>query len=131
MPAIRSNLRVEWEKACAAVGLGTREELTSEAGNVFWKYRGLIVHDLRRSAARNLRLAGVSETVAMKIGGWKTPAVFRRSNITTTHDLTAAMQSVEVCAAKALPEVGAKSVQKERRRKSRSLQVVKSKSMGA
>jgi len=37
-------------------GLGKMEEKTSEAGWKWQKYNGLIVHDLRRSAVRNLRL---------------------------------------------------------------------------
>ena len=35
----------------------------------------LLIHDLRRSGARNLREAGVDETVIMKIGGWLTRSV--------------------------------------------------------
>lgn len=115
-----TNLRVHWEKACASVGLGTRVEMTSEAGNKFWKYDGLMLHDLRRSAVRNLRLAGASETVSMKISGHKTSHVFRRYNIVTTGDIMDAMRAVEVHAAKQLPtavEVGAKLGQKRSTRK--------------
>ncbi|HEV2521969.1 MAG TPA: site-specific integrase [Candidatus Acidoferrales bacterium] len=100
------NLRSEWVKACVAVGLGTSEEMTSANGWKWDRYSGLIVHDLRRSAVRNLRLAGVSETVAMKISGHKTPEVFRRYNIVSTDDVTAAMRAVESAA-----PISARSVQ--------------------
>jgi integrase len=53
-----TNLRTEWARACSAVGLGVMKEMTSEAGWVWHKYSGLKVHDLRRSAVRNLRVLG-------------------------------------------------------------------------
>ncbi len=55
------------------------------------KYEGLLFHDLRRSAARGLRRAGVAEGVIMKIGGWKTRDVFERYNIVSHTDMRDAL----------------------------------------
>jgi integrase len=48
---------------------------------------GLLFHDLRRSAVRNLRRAGVTQTVARQFSGYKTDAVFNCYNITDFDDL--------------------------------------------
>jgi integrase len=66
---IRS-LRRAWRTACR------------EAGRP-----GLLLHDLRRSAIRNLERAGISRSVAMKLTGHKTEAVYRRYAIVAESDL--------------------------------------------
>ena len=110
-----TNLRTEWARACAAVGLGTVVERKSANGYPWHQYSGLKVHDLRRSAVRNLRLAGIPEGVAMKISGHKTRDVFDRYNIVDANDVTEAMRQMEVAAAKpasATRRVSATLVQK-------------------
>ena len=59
-----------WDAACTKAGVD-----------------GRLVHDLRRTAVRNLERAGESRSVAMKLTGHKTEAVYRRYAITSTADL--------------------------------------------
>lgn len=59
-----------WRAACRRAGLP-----------------GMLVHDLRRTAVRNLELAGVSRSVAMKLTGHKTENVYRRYAITDSRSL--------------------------------------------
>jgi integrase len=73
-----TNLRKEWDKTTKAAGLPE-----------------LLLHDLRRSAVRNMRKTGVTESVAMKISGHKTANVFRRYDIVDSSDVHAAMAAVE------------------------------------
>lgn len=83
-----TNLRKDWQKACVAAGLGS---LTEVEGKPDPRYTGLIIHDLRRSAIKNLMNVGVNEKVTMKISGHKTRAVFDRYHIVDTEDVVDAM----------------------------------------
>lgn len=56
---------------------------------------GLLFHDLRRTAARNLRRAGIAEGVIMKIGGWRTRSVFERYAIVSQTDIADALKKLE------------------------------------
>ena len=88
-----TNLSKEWHQACAACRLGSIIEVEGKPYDP--RYEGLTIHDLRRSAIRNLVNAGVPERVAMRISGHKTRAVFDRYHIVNTDDVTAAMRQVE------------------------------------
>jgi integrase len=88
-----TNLRKEWMTACASCGLGSKIEVKSKPYDR--RYEGLRLHDLRRSAVRNLMNAGVRGRVAMQITGHKTRSVFDRYHIVSPVDVTDAMRAVE------------------------------------
>ena len=54
----------------------------------------ILLFDFRRTAVRNLVLAGVAETIAMKLTGHKTRAVFDRYDITSGRDLREAVEKL-------------------------------------
>jgi integrase len=62
------------------------ERATKRAGAV-----GKLLHDLRRSAARDFRRAGVSEGEIMALCGWETRAMFDRYNVIDETDLAQAV----------------------------------------
>jgi integrase len=95
-----SNLRKCWEKACDETSLG---KITPLKGKNYYLFTGLMLHDLRRSGARNLRKAGVPEGVCMAITGHKDRSVFERYNIVDTEDVQDAIRRLERSAA---PTVG-------------------------
>jgi len=67
-----------WSKACAAAGVP-----------------GLLFHDLRRSAVRNMERAGIPRNVAMSITGHRTESVYRRYDIVSRRDLQSAAAKME------------------------------------
>ena len=72
------DFRKAWRNLCATAGVP-----------------GLLFHDMRRTAARNFRRAGVAEGVIMRVGGWRTRSVFERYNIISQTDIHDALQKLE------------------------------------
>jgi|GEM_PF-444741 len=105
------NFRKEWEKACVKIGKGVIVEMKTpvkkpkpgeKKWNYWWKYTGLIPHDLRRSAVRNSIRAGNDQATAMSISGHRTVSTFQRYNIINDEDKKLAMKKIEQAAKDAM-----------------------------
>ena len=92
------NFRESWDQACA------RAEVPD-----------LLFHDLRRTAVRNLRRAGVPESVIMKITGHRTRTVFERYNIADQTDTQQAGRLAEVFLAREHEKLAQTTSRKEER----------------
>lgn len=78
------DFRGAWERAVIAAGF-VRVVRMDEQTEVQKPTK--LFHDLRRTAVRNLERAGVPRSVAMKLTGHKTEAVYRRYAIVAEADL--------------------------------------------
>lgn len=76
--------RCAWDTACEKAKVGVR-----------------LIHDMRRSAVRNMVESGVSEKVAMELSGHLTRTIFENYHIVSTDDLTKAVQKVSAAMEKA------------------------------
>jgi Phage integrase family len=85
------DFRKAWQNACVSVGLGHFKKI-GERRTATKVYHGLLIHDLRRSAVRNMVAAGIPEKVAMVLSGHKTRSVFDRYHIVSEDDLALSMR---------------------------------------
>ena len=72
------DFRGAWASACTSAGVPA-----------------LKFHDLRRTAVRNMRRAGVPQVVRMRISGHRTDSMERRYNIVDVDDIRSARQLME------------------------------------
>ena len=96
------DFRKRWQTACLEPELGT---LTGEAretrrqwlrANPTAGLLGMLRHDLRRTAVRNLVRAGVPERVSMELTAHKTRSVFDRYDIVSEADKRAAAERLSL-----------------------------------
>jgi integrase len=86
-PISRNLFGKQWRRACVKAGLGRR----AKDVNGVLCYSGKSFHDFRRTAARNMIRAGVPQSIAMRVTGHATDAMFHRYDITDNRDKLAAL----------------------------------------
>jgi integrase len=89
-----SDPRDDWASVCVMSGLGQYVPPKRANGEEFKAYRGLNLHDLRRSAVRRMVRSGVSETIAMKISGHSTRHIFDAYDIPSDTDKSEAARKI-------------------------------------
>jgi integrase len=97
------DFKKSWQSACCAAGLGVMvcracqtegpEKICPACGRAR-KYRGRILHDFRRSAARRLLAAGVPTQIAKQMTGHVSDSMFSRYAIIDSALLLAAQKQV-------------------------------------
>ena len=92
----RNNEKTKHPRTLALVG-EIREVIENriKVRRLEMKYDGILPHDMRRSAIRNFRKAGVSESDGMKISGHKTNSVYKRYEIIDEEDQRRTIEKVQ------------------------------------
>jgi integrase len=86
--SLRTGFHDAWEKARKAAGLPSA-----------------LIHDLRRTFARDCVRAGLAEATIMKLAGWETASVFRRYAIVNESDLAEATRRLAASRGVRVPDV--------------------------
>lgn len=118
LPAVQDVITAAWTAHEALKAAGTiSPRVFTRAGAAIKFYRrswitackaagcpGRVVHDLRRTAIRNLVRAGVSERTAMVISGHKTRSVFDRYDIVSEGDIREAGRKLAALTTGSVPD---------------------------
>jgi len=99
------DVRLDWWALCVNAGFGRYACTGCGESQETWrkpcqacgstvKYQGLLIHDFRRSAVRNLVRSGVPEKIAMAITGHITHSTFSRYNIVSPKDTENAVEKL-------------------------------------
>ncbi len=94
-----------WHRKDVTIGHGGARTIPGAPLKKFYKswddavtrvgFPDFLFHDLRRSAQRNMRKAGIDQSIRKKISGHKTDLMERRYNILHVSDIKAAGKQIE------------------------------------